>query len=167
MWSGRETYVHTLCGVTLRAGDTPKAAVKVAARGEIGDGARAVEAVECAEEGQRGDGAVEKARVRLAKGVACEDARGLLQAQYDCIHPHPSVSQRACIYIGEAAYSRLCAARSCAGGLRASLGLGWRLAWIGCARRGPDGRRKHLFFQVWSLVVVLCAGGREGGGVGL
>lgn len=166
MWSGRETYVHTLCGVTLRAGDTPKAAVKVAARGEIGDGARAVEAVECAEEGQRGDGAVEKARVRLAKGVACEDARGLLQAQYDCIHPHPSVSHRAYMY-REAAYSRLCAARSCAGGLRASLGLGWRLAWIGCARRGPGGRRKHLFFQVWSLVVVLCAGGREGGGVGL
>jgi hypothetical protein len=73
-----------LCGVALGTGDAPKATVKVAARGEVGDRAGAVEAVECAEEGQRGYGAVEEARVRLAKGVACEDARGLLQAQDNC-----------------------------------------------------------------------------------
>ena len=81
-----ERDIHTLCGVTFRAGDTPKAAVKVATRGKIRDSARAIEAVERAEEGQRGDGTVEEARVRLAKGVACEDARGLLQAQDDCIY---------------------------------------------------------------------------------
>ena len=74
--------------MALGAGDAPKAAVKVAARGEVGDRARAVEPVEGAEEGQRGDGAVEEARVRLAKGVACKDARGLLQPQNNCaIHP--------------------------------------------------------------------------------
>ena len=74
--------------MALGAGDAPKAAVKVAARGEVGDRARAVEPVERAEEGERGDGAVEEARVRLAKGVARKDARGLLQAQNDCvIHP--------------------------------------------------------------------------------
>jgi hypothetical protein len=76
-----ETGKRTLCGVALGAGDAPKAAVKVAARDEVGDRARAVEPVERAEEGQRGHGAVEEARVRLAKGVARKDARGLLQAQ--------------------------------------------------------------------------------------
>ncbi len=41
----------TLCGVALGAGDAAKAAVKVAARSEVLDGARAVEPVERAEEG--------------------------------------------------------------------------------------------------------------------
>ena len=63
-----------MCRVTLGAGDATKAAVKIAARGEVGRCARAVESVERAEEGEGRDGAVEEARVRLAKGVACEDA---------------------------------------------------------------------------------------------
>jgi hypothetical protein len=75
-----EREAHTLCGVALGAGDTPKAPVKVAARGEIRDSTRAIEAVERAEEGQRGYGAVDEARVCLAECVACEDTRGLLQA---------------------------------------------------------------------------------------
>lgn len=75
--------------MALGAGDAPKAAVKVAARGEVGDGACAVEPVERAEEGQRGHGAVEEARVRLAKGVARKDARGLLQAQNNYVTHTP------------------------------------------------------------------------------
>lgn len=82
---GKKEEEHTLCGVRLRASDAPKAAVKVAARGEVRDGARAIEAVERTEEGQRRHGAVYEARVCLAEGVACEDARGLLQAQNDCV----------------------------------------------------------------------------------
>ena len=41
----------TLCCVTLGAGDATKATVKVAARGEVGHGSRAIESVEGAEEG--------------------------------------------------------------------------------------------------------------------
>ena len=72
-----------MCCVTLGAGDATKATVKVAAGSEVGYGPRAIESVERAEEGEGRDGAVEEARVGLAEGVACEDARGLLQAQND------------------------------------------------------------------------------------
>jgi hypothetical protein len=75
---------RTLRGVALGAGDAPKAPVKVTARLEVRDGARAVEAVERAEERKSRHGAVEEARIGLAKCVACKDARGLLQAQDDC-----------------------------------------------------------------------------------
>jgi hypothetical protein len=60
--------------VALGASDSTKASVKVAARGKVGDCALAIEAIERAEEGQRRYGAVEETRVRLAKGVAGEDA---------------------------------------------------------------------------------------------
>jgi hypothetical protein len=60
--------------VTLRASDSAKASVKVAAQDKVGDGTLAIETIERAEEGQRGYGAVEKTRVRLFKGVAGKDA---------------------------------------------------------------------------------------------
>ena len=69
-----------MSGVALGTCDAPKATVKVAARGEVGDRAFAIEAVERAEERERGHSAVQEARVCLAKDVACKDARGLLQA---------------------------------------------------------------------------------------
>ena len=69
--------------MALGAGDAAKATVKVAARGEVGHGPGAIESVERVEEGEGRDGAVEEARVCLAEGVACEDARGLLQPQND------------------------------------------------------------------------------------
>ena len=34
-------------------------------------------------------------------------------------------------------------------GRRASLGLGWRLAWRGCARRGLGVHQRHLFGVEW------------------
>lgn len=74
---------QTLRCVTLGAGDAAKATVKIAARGEVGHGSSAIESGERAEEGEGRDGAVEEARVCLAEGVACEDARGLLQPQND------------------------------------------------------------------------------------
>ena len=73
--------------MALGASDAPKAPVKIAARGEVRHGARAVEPVERAEQRQCGHGAVEEARVGLAERVASKDARGLLQAQNDCFFP--------------------------------------------------------------------------------
>ena len=71
---------RTLRGVALGASYAPKTPVKVAARLEVCDGTCAVEAVERAEEREGRYGAVEEARIGLAKCVACKDARGLLQA---------------------------------------------------------------------------------------
>ena len=43
-----------MCGVALGTGDAPKAPVKIAARGKVRHGARAIEAVERAEEREGG-----------------------------------------------------------------------------------------------------------------
>ena len=77
--------MRTLTRMTLRTRNGPIPPVKVAALANVRHGLGHVDSVETTEEGEGVDSDVEEPRVDLAKGVAGEDARGLLEGGDDWV----------------------------------------------------------------------------------
>lgn len=76
--------LHTLACMRLGAGDTPKAAVKVAARNDEIDCLWHIDGIEAAEEREARESAIGEARVDLAPGVPSKGPVRLLQALDNC-----------------------------------------------------------------------------------